>query len=252
MLDFPIDGAARWVLYGLLIVWAALLVFGFILGKPDPERRRRLPLGARMGMSVALVIAAFVWWRAGTAGTSLAGFGLFVLLAMASGLLGDLFMAGLIVPKPRNVIFGILSFGIGHVLYILGFVQAAAALGLDIDQAEPITLAVYLTIAVILWLVFVRFPARGRTMNLGTLGYSLLLSAMGATAMALALQNGAFMPLAIGGLCFIASDLILGSQIMRGSNFRSIGDVIWITYTVAQMLIVYSSSPALRLLGQVT
>ncbi len=89
-------------------------------------------------------------------------------------------------------------------------------------------------------------------MNIGTLGYSLLLSAMGATAMALALQNGAFIPLAIGGLCFIASDLILGSQIMRGSHFRSIGDVIWITYTVAQMLIVYSSSPALRLLGQVT
>ena len=68
MLDFPIDGGSCWVLYGLLIVWAALLVFGFILGKPDPERRRRLPLGARMGMSVALVIAAFVWWRAGTAG----------------------------------------------------------------------------------------------------------------------------------------------------------------------------------------
>ena len=52
--------------------------------------------------------------------------------------------------------------------------------------------------------------------------------------------------------CFIASDLILGSQIMRGSSFRSIGDVIWITYTIAQMLIVYSSSPALRLLGQVS
>lgn len=53
------------------------------------------------------------------------------------------------------------------------------------------------------------------------------------------------------GLCFIASDLILGSQIMRGSHFRSIGDVIWITYTVAQMLIVYSSSSALRLLSEV-
>ena len=54
------------------------------------------------------------------------------------------------------------------------------------------------------------------------------------------------------GLCFIASDLIRGSQIMRGRGFRSMGDVIWITYTIAQMLIVYSSSPALRLLGQVS
>jgi hypothetical protein len=83
-------------------------------------------------------------------------------------------------------------------------------------------------------------------MNAGTLGYSLLLTAMGATAMALALQDAAFAWLAAGGLLFIASDLLLGSEIMRGTHFRSIGDVIWVTYTVAQMLIVYSASVALR------
>ena len=41
---------------------------------------------------------------------------------------------------------------------------------------------------------------------------------MGATAMALALQNGAFIPLAFGGLSFVASDLILGSMPTLGER----------------------------------
>jgi len=63
--------------------------------------------------------------------------------------------------------------------------------------------------------------------------------------MALALQDAAFVPLAAGGLLFMVSDLVLGSELMRRTHFRSIGDVIWTTYTVAQMLIVYSSAAAL-------
>lgn len=246
MLEFPLSGLPRWILYGLLVLWAALLVFGLILGKPGADQRRRLPLGARMGMSVTLVLAALVWWRAGTAQTALAAYGLLVFVGMACGLLGDLFMAGLIVPKPRNVIFGILSFGAGHIFYIAAFLQAARVLDLALGWTGLITLGVYLAAAVLLWLAAVRTPSQGTVMNAGTLGYSLLLTAMGATAMALALQDAAFVWLAAGGLLFIASDLLLGSEIMRGTHFRSIGDVIWVTYTVAQMLIVYSASVALH------
>jgi hypothetical protein len=176
----------------------------------------------------------------------LATYGLLIFVGMACGFLGDLFMAGLIVPKPRNVIFGILSFGAGHICYIAAFLQAARVLDLALGWTGLLTLAVYLAGAVLLWLAAVRTPAQGTVMNAGTLGYSLLLTAMGATAMAVALQEPAFAWLAIGGLLFIASDLILGSEIMRGTHFRSIGDVIWVTYTVAQMLIVYSASVALR------
>ena len=109
-------------------LWAGLLVGGLLLGKPDAERRNRLPRAVRMALSVTLLAAALVWWQAGTAGTPLARFGLWIAVGMACGLLGDLFMAGLIVPKPRNVIFGILSFGVGHIFYIVAFRQAALAL----------------------------------------------------------------------------------------------------------------------------
>jgi hypothetical protein len=80
------------------------------------------------------------------------------------------------------------------------------------------------------------------------LGYSLLLAAMAGAAAALAVQNPAFAPLSVGGLLFMVSDLILGSELMRRTRFAFIGDVIWTTYTVAQMLIVYSSAAALAVL----
>ena len=62
-----------------------------------------------------------------------------------------------------------------------------------------------------------------------------------------AVQDVRLLPLALGGLLFIASDMFVGSELMRGTSFRSIGDVIWITYTVAQMLIVYSTAIVLQL-----
>ncbi len=248
MLDFPVDSAARWLLHALLVLWAGLLAGGLLLGKPDAERRNRLPRPVRMALSLTLLAAALVWWQAGTAGTLLARFGLWIAVGMAFGLLGDLFMAGLIVAKPRNVIFGILAFGAGHIFYILAFRQAAGVLGLSSGSVWLWSWVIYLAAAALLWLLLVREPGRGPVLNYGTLGYSLLLAAMAGAAAALALQNRAFAPLAVGGLLFIVSDLILGSELMRRTHFASIGDVIWTTYTVAQMLIVYSSAAALAAL----
>lgn len=249
MLDFPVEGAARWLLYALLILWAGLLAGGLLLGRPDAQRRNRLPLPVRMALSLTLLAAALVWWLAGAAGTPLASYGLWIAAGMACGLLGDVFMAGLIVPKPRHVIFGILAFGAGHVFYILAFRQAAVVLGLNSGPVWLWSWVIYLTAAALLWVLLVREPGRGPALNYGTLGYSLLLAAMAGAAAALAVQSAAFLPLAVGGLLFIVSDLVLGSELMRRTHFRSIGDVIWTTYTVAQMLIVYSSTAALRVLA---
>jgi hypothetical protein len=247
-LDIPIDGAARWLLVALLILWAGLLAGGLLLGKPDASRRNRLPLPARMALSTTLLAAALVWWQAGTAGTPLAGYGLWITAGMALGLLGDVFMAGLIVPKPRHVIFGMAAFGAGHVGYIAAYRQAAGVLELAAAPVWLASIASYLTAALLLWLLLVRQPGRGRALNYGTLAYSLLLAAMAGCTMALAVQDAAFAPLALGGLLFMASDLILGNELMRKTFFPRIGDVIWTTYTVAQMLIVYSSSAALQAL----
>ena len=246
MINFPVQGAAGWLLLALWLLWFGLLVGGLLLGRPDAQRRNRLPLPVRMALSITLLAAAVVWQQAGTAGTPLARYGQWITVGMACGLLGDLFMAGLIVPKPRHVIFGILAFGVGHLFYLLAFRQGAMAPGLN---PEPIWLrsaVIYLAVAALLWAWLVRAPARGPALNYGTLGYSLLLAVMAGAAAALAVLHSAFIPLAVGGLLFIVSDLVLGSELMRRTYFPSIGDVIWATYTTAQMLIVYSSAAALN------
>lgn len=248
MLDIPIAGSGRWLLFGLPLIWAALLIFGFILGKPNAEKTRRLPLPARMGMSVTLVLSALVWWRAGTAGTALATYGLLIFLGMTFGLLGDLFMAR-VIPTFDEVSFGILAFGAGHVFYASAYLHAGRILGLDAGQTRLFLLIVLWTVAILLWLLFVRTSSRSAVMNVGTLVYSLLLASMAALALALAVQEGRLWPLALGGLSFLASDLILGNQIMRGSHWFLISDAVWTTYTVGQMLIVFSTGIVLDLLA---
>lgn len=246
--NLPLAGPIRWLLIALWVIWAGLLVFGFLFGTPNSERTRRLALPVRMGMSVVLVVSALVWWRAGTVGTALATYGLLIFLGMTFGFLGDLFMAR-VIPTFNEVIFGILAFGIGHICYILAILQVGMVLDLDSGRSQLILLIAFWGAAIFLWLRFVRTPSRPAIMNAGTLVYSLLLSGMTALTFALAWQAGRLWPLALGGLSFLASDLILGNQIMRGSRWYLISDVVWATYTVGQMLIVFSTGIALNLPG---
>jgi uncharacterized membrane protein YhhN len=247
----PLSPAVIWVLRGLLVLWAALLVFGFVFGRPGPDRRNRLPLPVRMGTSAVLLLAALVWWLGATRGTALDAYGALILLGMALGFLGDLILAR-VIPLPQPVVSGILAFGLGHVTYIAAFLQAGRVLGLPLAPALPATLAVYLAVAAVLWALLVRAPSQPPALNAGTAGYSLLLAAMAAVAMVLAFGDSRFWPLALGGLLFVASDLVLGNQIMRNTAWPYSGDVIWTTYTGAQAAIVYSSAAALAVFAAVT
>jgi len=249
MFDFPVTPPARAALLGLLILWAALLLAGLLFGKPGPDRRNRLPLPLRMALSLTLLAAAGVWQRADTAGTPPATFGMWLTIGMACGMLGDLFMAGILIPKPRHVIFGILAFGAGHVAYLLAFLQIAQTAGLHSGPVWTWSLGLCLLLGVGLWLLLVRAPARGVGLNIGTLLYTWLLALMAGSAFALALQTTGFGPLAVGAALFMLSDLILGNELMRRTHFPFIGDVIWTSYTVAQMLIIYGATAnALRFL----
>lgn len=239
-------GTISGVLAVLLLLWAALLTGGWLINFGGRTVRNRIPLPARMAMSALLTAAALVWWQVEAAGTPLAGYALLVFVGMAFGFLGDLVMAK-VIRTPNRVIFGMLSFGVGHLCYIAAFLSLGQLLGRESAAPLAVTWLVYGGVSAVLWYTLIRQPTKGRALNVATLVYALLLASMGAAAMALAVQDLRLLPLALGGLLFIASDMFVGSELMRGTSFRSIGDVIWTTYTVAQMLIVYSTAIVLQI-----
>lgn len=232
----------RYWLIGLLILWALLLFGGFIFGSAG-EASRRMPTWTRMASSATLVVAGFSWY-AFTRNTPAGGYALLVAVGMVFGFIGDLALAGFL-PGGRNVIAGIASFGIGHIFYITAMLRFASAAGLTASGPRWGALGIWLLIGLVGWYLVVLRGATNSGITPGivhwiALPYALLLAATAGLATGLALQDSRFIPLALGGALFLISDLILAGDMFSGMSFRLIGDVIWLTYGPAQMLIVYS------------
>ncbi len=241
----------RYWLIGLLILWAALLFGGFIFGGPA-EATRRMPTWTRMASSAVLVVAA-VSWYAFVRHTPAGSYALLIAIGMTFGFLGDLALAGFL-PGGRNVIVGIVSFGIGHIFYITAMLRFTAAAGLNNPTARWGALAVWLLVGLVGWYLVVLRGARASGITPGTihwiaLPYALLLAATAGLATGLALQDSRFILLALGAALFLLSDLILAGEMFSGMTFRLISDVIWLTYGPAQMLIVYSIARVLALVN---
>lgn len=244
MLSALTSPTQRTWLIALLIVWAILLFGGFLLGTGDPARR--MPVWTRMASSATLVLAAFSWY-AFIRGTAAQGYALLIALGMTAGFLGDLFLAGL-MPGGRNVLAGIGSFAVGHVFYIVAFLRFSNQASLTDPGRRGIALLAWLLVGVVGWyLVVFRGSADHTVLHWVALPYALLLASTAGLATGMALQEPSFWPLAIGAALFLLSDLILAGEMFAGLRFPLIGDVIWLTYGPAQMLIVYSVNAALNL-----
>ena len=123
------------------------------------------------------------------------------------------------------------------------------------DPRRWIALAVWLLIGLVGW-YFVVYRGAGATgegvtiIHWIALPYALLLATTAGVATGLALADSGFLLLALGAALFLLSDLILAGDMFSGLSFPLIGDVIWLTYGPAQMLIVYSAATVLaRLKG---
>lgn len=242
----------RYWLIGLLILWAVLLFGGFIFNTPGDESRR-MPTWTRMASSATLVVAAASWFLFAR-NTPAGGYALLVAVGMAFGFLGDLLLAG-VLPGGSRFIPGLISFAIGHIFYIIAMLRFASAAGLTSTGPRWGSLAVWLIIAVVGWYLVVWRGAVVSGIAPGVvhwiaLPYAILLATTTAVAMGLAIQDGRFIPLAIGATLFLISDLILAGGRFSGLTFPLIGDVIWLTYGPAQMLIVYSVGAVLSRLSE--
>jgi uncharacterized membrane protein YhhN len=242
----------RYWLLGLLFVWAILLFGGFVFGGAG-STTQRMPTWSRMASSATLVVAAISWYVFARV-TPAAGYALLIAIGMTFGFLGDLLLAG-VLPGGRNMILGMVSFGIGHIFYIIALLRLATAAGLTAPGPRWAALAVALLIGLAGWYLVVWRGAASAGIPMSTvhwiaLPYALLLATTAGLAAGVAMQDGRFIPLAVGAGLFLLSDLILAGELFSGLTFRSIGDVIWLTYGPGQMLIVYSIGAVLTRLGR--
>ena len=225
----------------LWMVWAALLFGGFIVGLARAEEisTGHIPTWCRMTSSATLVLAG--WWAwAVCRSTRVARFGLLIATGMALGFVGDLFNADLVpIGLPNPVLGGIVAFGLGHVCYIWACVNLERTLGLTGSTRRWWAIVAWQAFGAIGWYVVAFQPERSDDLVWPALPYSLLLAGTAGITSGLGLQDRRFVPLALGGALFLFSDLVLAWRLFHGS-FAMVGDVVWLLYGPAQMLIVYS------------
>lgn len=228
----------------LLVLWAVLLFGGFLLG--HESETQRIPRWARLASSAMLVLAGFSWYLFAPDDIAHA-YALFIAIGIAFGFAGDLFMAGYF-PGGRNVLGGMAAFGAGHIVYISAILRYSNQVGLDDPARRWGAVVVWLLIALAAWYFLIFRGQQTSALHWAALPYALLLASTAGFAAGLAWQAAVFAPLALGAALFLFSDLLLAAQLFTGLQFKSVGDLIWLTYGPGQMLIVYSVGTAVQFL----
>ncbi len=217
-----------------LVAIPVLLLMAFVFGQYNSDRTRRTMKPLRLSTSFVAVLIALVLWAANS---RLADAAPWFFFGMLFGFLGDLILAD-VIPLPKRMISGIIAFGVGHILYIIGFSDVAASLGLSNPISGSLFWVVYVLVSSFLWVLFINNPTKSRMLNIGSLIYAWLISVMAGAAGGLAIQDARFVPTAIGGALFLLSDLILGNRELRDNGWFLVHDVVWVLYITGQALIV--------------
>lgn len=234
----------------LLPLWFLLLFGGYVFGQANADSTHRTPTWARMASSLTLAVAGLAW---AVDPAAVPGLSAAIAVGMGLGLLGDLFMARLILRGDNSLLAGIGAFSLGHIAYIVGLLNYAAAESLTDPAPWLLSFGLWWLGGLVGWWVVVWRgtppDAADRSVRLAALPYTLLLSSTAAAASALAAQTLNMTPnlllVAVGAALFLLSDLLLAAQLFRGLHFRFIGDAVWALYGPGQMLIVYGVPLAL-------
>ena len=248
MLTLPYEASTARVLYGLAAVIVAGLAGGLVLGILNEERTCRLPRWLRIGLSAALLMSALVHLVWGARGTQAEMYARYIFVGMLCGFLGDLIMARL-VRVPNRLVFGMAAFGVGHLLYSGAFWLVSERWARDWSGRLVALLLPAVFVLLLAWWHYIRKPGGSKAINLGSLGYAVVIAVMVVLAMNLAAEVTCLRLLALGASLFLISDLVLGNWQVRGHSWTSVNDVIWTTYVLGQLMIVSSVAGVVKCLG---
>ena len=234
MLTMTLSRTAAIAMIALLLLWASLLVGGFIFGRYDEVKKRRMPRWTCLASSFVLVVCGWLWFAI-SRDFELNQLALWFAIGMTFGFVGDLFMAQ-IFPMKNYVLGGIGAFGLGHIAYIAGMTVTVNPLDMVYPRWDA--LLVWWLIALVGWYFVVYFRSQPTILHYAALPYSILLASTAGIATGLFLEDSAFLLIAIGAALFLLSDLILAAGLFERLQFPLLGDMVWLTYAPGQMLIV--------------
>ncbi|HCU34834.1 MAG TPA: hypothetical protein DGT21_05085 [Armatimonadetes bacterium] len=228
----------RIVLGALLTLWTVALVGSLALELTNAPVAHSTVTWLFRSTSPLLVLIGWVLYAGGPR-DGLGPIRLMVALGMSVSCLGDVVM-GQIIPTPEPILTGIAVFGTAHIIYIIAFAIVAGRLGLTSARVRWASMGMAVAVGVACWSIFVRNPAAAAALNIGALVYALIIGSMGGMALALALGDRRFIQTAVGAGLFMLSDVMLGAWALRDTRWEYIGEAVWWSYIIGQMLIVWS------------
>ncbi|TFH06542.1 MAG: hypothetical protein E4H14_10655 [Candidatus Thorarchaeota archaeon] len=217
----------------IVIVILSLLVFFVITSDSNPW------FLSSSAMIVILALINYIDLKSGNWGK----FSLLMLIAMICGFIGDLLMAGVFYITPITILNGVILFGIGHVVYLLGLRERSPLLLNSQETAagrliiRNLLTWIVCIVLVLLLFFFTVFNPTMLELSIGLLVYGILL----VTVLGFALTKWfdefpiTFrLMIVFGFFMFIFSDWLIGVHEMSDPTFLS-GPWVGITYIFAQL-----------------
>jgi len=236
-----------YLLFALLAVFVVSNVGAIVFGHPAPDRTRRAIPWLQRSTSLQLAIMAWLFWLLGARPTPLSSYSLLIAVGMSVSFAADLIMAEA-ARAPKLLAGGIVVFGIAHLVYLSAYWVGGLALGILNAAIVAGSIIVWLAVGLAAWQWLVYDPSMPPLLKYGSLGYTLLIAAMAATALALALVENRLWSLGVGAVLFVVSDVALGNHIFRRNDWPYVKEVVWLTYIIGQAGIVWSNLPMLRII----
>ena len=216
----PFAGGMTSTLNGTLVFSVAAAVLYFFM------THRPVSLARTVAKTASVTLLAVLAW--------LAGGPVLLVAVLAVSALGDYFLS---LDGERNFLFGLGSFLLGHVGYVVLFLPIGREPALPLGMAG--TAVMLVAVAVFAFAVARKvLPRLEPGMKVPVIVYILAILAMGVTATA-------FNPLliVIGAVLFMISDATIALEkfILGGSDEarRVTGPAIWITYYLAQLALTF-------------